>query len=70
MKALLGFERNLTHLDGHIVPLVRKGVTQPGAYTYILPRINVEVALLKVSLKRSKGRECQYLASLRMGISL
>jgi len=26
----LGFERNLTHLDGHAVPLVRNGVTQPG----------------------------------------
>ena len=30
LKALLGFSRNVTHLDGHIVPLVRKGVTQPG----------------------------------------
>ncbi|KAH9972782.1 hypothetical protein BGW80DRAFT_1505223 [Lactifluus volemus] len=29
-EALLGFTRNLTHLDGHDVPLVRKGVTQPG----------------------------------------
>ncbi|KAG6873950.1 hypothetical protein C0995_008989 [Termitomyces sp. Mi166 len=29
-EALLGFERNLTHLDGHVVRLVRKGVTQPG----------------------------------------
>ena len=29
-QALLGFTRNLTHLDGHVVPLVRKGVTQPG----------------------------------------
>jgi len=29
-EALLGFERNLTHLDGHIVSLKRKGVTQPG----------------------------------------
>ncbi|GLB40457.1 putative dnaJ central domain [Lyophyllum shimeji] len=29
-EALLGFERNLTHLDGHIVGLVRTGVTQPG----------------------------------------
>ncbi|KAG6813911.1 hypothetical protein H0H92_005760 [Tricholoma furcatifolium] len=29
-EALLGFHRNLTHLDGHMVPLVRKGVTQPG----------------------------------------
>lgn len=29
-KALLGFSRNLTHLDGHVVPLERKGVTQPG----------------------------------------
>ncbi|KAG6820943.1 hypothetical protein H0H93_009179 [Arthromyces matolae] len=29
-EALLGFERNLTHLDGHTVRLVRKGVTQPG----------------------------------------
>jgi len=29
-EALLGFERNLTHLDGHEVRLIRKGVTQPG----------------------------------------
>jgi hypothetical protein len=29
-QALLGFSRNLTHLDGHVVPLVREGVTQPG----------------------------------------
>lgn len=29
-QALLGFDRNLTHLDGHVVRLVRKGVTQPG----------------------------------------
>ncbi|KAI0067469.1 DnaJ-domain-containing protein [Artomyces pyxidatus] len=29
-EALLGFERNLTHLDGRTLPLVRKGVTQPG----------------------------------------
>ncbi|KZV72642.1 DnaJ-domain-containing protein [Peniophora sp. CONT] len=29
-EALLGFERNLTHLDGHVVPLKRTGVTQPG----------------------------------------
>ncbi|CAL1716723.1 unnamed protein product [Somion occarium] len=28
--ALLGFERNLTHLDGHTVQLKRTGVTQPG----------------------------------------
>lgn len=29
-QALLGFERNLTHLDGHTVTLRREGVTQPG----------------------------------------
>ncbi|KAI0925757.1 hypothetical protein AcV5_008406 [Taiwanofungus camphoratus] len=29
-EALLGFERNLTHLDGHVVELKRHGVTQPG----------------------------------------
>lgn len=29
-EALLGFERNITHLDGHIVTLNREGVTQPG----------------------------------------
>ena len=29
-QALLGFERNITHLDGHIVQLKRNGVTQPG----------------------------------------
>ena len=31
-QALLGFDRNLTHLDGHIVRLVRQSVTQPGRY--------------------------------------
>lgn len=30
IQALLGFERNLTHLDGHVVPLKRQSVTQPG----------------------------------------
>lgn len=29
-QALLGFDRNLTHLDGHVVRLKRQGVTQPG----------------------------------------
>lgn len=29
-QALLGFSRNLTHLDGRVVSLERKGVTQPG----------------------------------------
>ncbi|CAE6349540.1 DnaJ-related protein spj1 OS=Schizosaccharomyces pombe (strain 972 / ATCC 24843) GN=spj1 PE=2 SV=2 [Rhizoctonia solani AG-1 IB] len=29
-EALLGFERNVTHLDGHIVTLKRNGTTQPG----------------------------------------
>jgi len=29
-EALLGFERNITHLDGHTVRLIRKSVTQPG----------------------------------------
>lgn len=30
IQALLGFERNLTHLDSHVVTLKRDGVTQPG----------------------------------------
>lgn len=29
-EALLGFQHNLTHLDGHVVELDRQGVTQPG----------------------------------------
>jgi len=29
-EALLGFDRNLTHLDGRIVNIVRPGTTQPG----------------------------------------
>ncbi|KAF7794817.1 hypothetical protein EIP86_005959 [Pleurotus ostreatoroseus] len=29
-EALLGFERNITHLDGHTVTLKRASVTQPG----------------------------------------
>jgi DnaJ-related protein SCJ1 len=36
VQALLGFERNLTHLDGHIVTLKRKGVTQPGIWIIML----------------------------------
>lgn len=35
-QALLGVDRNLTHLDGHIVRLLRKGVTQPGTYIHLL----------------------------------
>jgi DnaJ-related protein SCJ1 len=31
-QALLGFDKNLTHLDGHTVRLVREGVTQPGLF--------------------------------------
>ena len=30
LQALLGFRRNLTHLDGRVVELRRGGVTQPG----------------------------------------
>lgn len=30
LQALLGFKRNITHLDGHVVEIDRKGVTQPG----------------------------------------
>lgn len=29
-EALLGFERNLTHLDGKTVRIARPGTTQPG----------------------------------------
>ncbi|KAI9566769.1 hypothetical protein HD554DRAFT_2112241 [Boletus coccyginus] len=29
-EALLGFKRNITHLDGHVVEIDRAGVTQPG----------------------------------------
>jgi DnaJ-related protein SCJ1 len=29
-EALLGFTHNFTHLDGHVISLVRKGITQPG----------------------------------------
>lgn len=29
VDALLGFERNITHLDGHYLTLRREGVTQP-----------------------------------------
>ncbi|KAG8213021.1 hypothetical protein J3R82DRAFT_11413 [Butyriboletus roseoflavus] len=29
-EALLGFTRNITHLDGHVVEIDRTGVTQPG----------------------------------------
>jgi DnaJ-related protein SCJ1 len=34
-KALLGFNRTLAHLDGHVVNLSRRGVTQPGAFLHI-----------------------------------
>lgn len=29
-QALLGFQRNITHLDGHVIEIDRPGVTQPG----------------------------------------
>lgn len=29
-QALLGFQRNITHLDGHVIEIDRQGVTQPG----------------------------------------
>ncbi|KAF9237672.1 hypothetical protein BU15DRAFT_75870 [Melanogaster broomeanus] len=29
-EALLGFQRNITHLDGHVIEVDRRGVTQPG----------------------------------------
>jgi len=35
-QALLGFERNLTHLDGHVVQLKRTGVTQPGMICFVV----------------------------------
>jgi DnaJ-related protein SCJ1 len=31
LQALLGFEHNITHLDGRAIKLSRNGVTQPGA---------------------------------------
>ncbi|KAJ9107008.1 hypothetical protein QFC19_002876 [Naganishia cerealis] len=33
-EALLGFERNITHLDGHIVSIKRPGTTQPGKHGF------------------------------------
>ena len=33
LQALLGFKRNITHLDGHVVEIDRTGVTQPGEYS-------------------------------------
>jgi hypothetical protein len=32
IQALLGFEHELKHLDGHVVSLRRQGVTQPGSF--------------------------------------
>lgn len=29
-EALLGFQRNITHLDGHVIEIERQAVTQPG----------------------------------------
>jgi DnaJ family protein B protein 11 len=29
-EALLGFEKELKHLDDHIVPIIKEGVSQPG----------------------------------------
>ena len=34
-EALLGFERNLTHMDGRTVTIRRDGVTQPGFVSVI-----------------------------------
>jgi DnaJ-class molecular chaperone len=38
----LGFDRNLTHLDGHVVRLVREGVTQPGQFLWSTLRLKTE----------------------------
>jgi hypothetical protein len=37
-QALLGFERNITHLDGHQVHILRKSVTQPGELEWSMVR--------------------------------
>ena len=44
-QALLGFERNLTHLDGHIVEIKRHSVTQPGMIE-VLPNFNEPLTVL------------------------
>lgn len=33
LQALLGFKRDIKHLDGHVVEIDRTGVTQPGGYS-------------------------------------
>jgi len=68
----LGFERNLTHLDGHAVPLVRKGVTQPGEEKSLVELskggLVLNLHIEKVSSRSLKGRACRSLRDLHMGI--
>ena len=44
-QALLGFEKNITHLDGRTLQVVRKAVTQPG-----MPFFLQHAGFLKVSV--------------------
>lgn len=60
-KALLGFERNLTHLDGHVVHLRRTGVTQPGGYH--VPFVHVHIFILtslpRLCANNQRGRDAR-----------
>lgn len=58
LQALLGFKRNLTHLDGHIVELHQKSVTQPGEYFlyHIMPRLPYVHRLCSGDRRRRNAR--------------
>jgi DnaJ-class molecular chaperone len=39
-EALIGFEKEIVHLDGHKVPIKKNGVSQPGEVIRIKKRRN------------------------------
>ena len=41
LQALLGFRRNITHLDDHLIQIDRKGVTQPSELLPFIPLVYV-----------------------------
>lgn len=61
-EALLGFERDITHLDGHTLTLRRKGVTQPGALDPSFWKANV-LTTAQGMYRRSRARACLIITS-------
>lgn len=59
-KALLGFERNITHLDGHVVSVKRPGTTQPGK-PFVAKTARMLIYGVQVTWKYSRAKVYVYL---------